>query len=72
MSSPSIINGWGLIKIDRAGKAECVTVKPSVCELPAFHATKTFPTWLVKGCPCGVHGCCGGKMPCLEAEKNVH
>ena len=68
MPSPPVVKGWGLIRVDRSAKAECLSVKDTVCDLPPFAATARYPIYYIKGCPCGVHGCCGGKMPCLEVK----
>lgn len=69
MTDPPVVRGWGLIRVSRGGLEECLTVKDTVCDMPKFAATAKYPIWYIKACPCGVHGCCGGKMPCLDEGR---
>ena len=65
MSSPPVVRGWGLVHLMLEGKRECIVVKDTIADIrvPDKGVYKVVP------CPCGVHGCCGGKMPCLTEGK---
>jgi hypothetical protein len=66
MTPPKVVNGWGLVRVNRRAEPECLTVKADICDLPPYTPSARYPLYKVVVCPGGVHGSCGGGFPCLR------
>lgn len=60
------MHAFGLVMTDKEGKKSCMSVKDAVSDLPVVILGGKWTTYRVVRCPCGIHGCCEGKMPCLD------